>query len=486
MDKFLAIDQGTTSSRAIIFNSDLENVKQSQKEYNLSYPNDGWVEADADEILRTVKETVGDVLSETLENITACGLTNQRETTIVWSKETGKPIYPAIIWQDRRTSDLCNALKRDGHEAMVQEKTGLVIDSYFSATKLKWILDNVPNAREQAVSGKLLFGTVDSFLIYNLTSERNHLTDVTNASRTMLFNIHEMSWDKELLKLFDIPLSMMPEVKSCDGDFGSLNINGKTIKINGVIGDQQAALVGQNCFNSGDMKSTYGTGCFLMVNTKDKPLKVEQGLLTTVAYKLNNEVNYALEGSIYSCGNIIQWLRDKMQFFENAKDSELLLDSKGNSNNVHFLPAFNGLGAPYWNSDVRAGFYGMTQNTSKKDLVTAAFKSICYQTKDIISILKINELEINNLLVDGGMTSNLTFCQILSDSINVNVLKPSNIESTALGACIAAQIGNGISMDSLNTKLDKEFIPNNEIVNLANDDYLKWKEYLELSIANPI
>ena len=486
MDKFLAIDQGTTSSRAIIFNSDLENVKQSQKEYNLSYPNDGWVEADADEILRTVKETVGDVLSETSENITACGLTNQRETTIVWSKETGKPIYPAIIWQDRRASDLCNALKRDGHEAMVQEKTGLVIDSYFSATKLKWILDNVPNAREQAVSGKLLFGTVDSFLIYNLTSERNHLTDVTNASRTMLFNIHEMSWDKELLKLFDIPLSMMPEVKSCDGDFGSLNINGKTIKINGVIGDQQAALVGQNCFNSGDMKSTYGTGCFLMVNTKGKPLKVEEGLLTTVAYKLNNEVNYALEGSIYSCGNIIQWLRDKIQFFENAKDSELFLDSKGNSNNVHFLPAFNGLGAPYWNSDVRAGFYGMTQNTSKKDLVTAAFKSICYQTKDIISILKINELEINSLLVDGGMTSNLTFCQILSDSINVNVLKPSNIESTALGACIAAQIGNGISMDSLNTKLDKEFIPNNEIVNLANDDYLKWKEYIELSITNPI
>jgi glycerol kinase len=485
MDKFLAIDQGTTSSRAIIFNSDLENVKQSQKEYNLSYPNDGWVEADADEILRTVKETVGDVLSETSENITACGLTNQRETTIVWSKETGEPIYPAIIWQDRRTSDLCNALKRDGHEAMVQEKTGLVIDSYFSATKLKWILDNVPNAREQAVSGKLLFGTVDSFLIYNLTSERNHLTDVTNASRTMLFNIHEMSWDKELLKLFDIPLSMMPEVKSCDEDFGSLNINGKTIKINGVIGDQQAALVGQNCFNSGDMKSTYGTGCFLMVNTKDKALKVEEGLLTTVAYKLNNEVNYALEGSIYSCGNIIQWLRDKMQFFENAKDSELLLDSKGNSNNVHFLPAFNGLGAPYWNSDVRAGFYGMTQNTSKKDLVTAAFKSICYQTKDIISILKINELEINSLLVDGGMTSNLTFCQILSDSINVKVLKPSNIESTASGACITAQIGNGISMDSLNTKLDKEFIPNNEIVNLANDDYLKWKEYIELSITNP-
>ena len=486
MNKFLAIDQGTTSSRAIIFNSDLENVKQSQKEYNLSYPNDGWVEADANEILRTVKETVEDVLSETSDNITSCGLTNQRETTIVWSKETGAPIYPAIIWQDRRTSDLCNALKRDGHEAMVQEKTGLVIDSYFSATKLKWILDNVPNAREQAVSGKLLFGTVDSFLVYNLTTERNHLTDVTNASRTMLFNIHEMSWDKELLKLFDIPLSMMPEVKSCDGDFGSFSIDGKTIQINGVIGDQQAALVGQNCFNSGDMKSTYGTGCFLMVNTKDKALKVEEGLLTTVAYKLNNEVNYALEGSIYSCGNIIQWLRDKMQFFENAKDSELFLDSKGISNNVHFLPAFNGLGAPYWNSDVRAGFYGMTQNTSKKDLVTAAFKSICYQTKDIISILKINELEINNLLVDGGMTSNLTFCQILSDSINVNVLKPSNIESTALGACIAAQIGNGISMDSLNTKLDKEFIPNNEIVNLANDDYLTWKEYLELSIANPI
>ena len=308
MSNFLAIDQGTTSSRAIVFNSQLNAITDSQEEYSLSYPNDGWVEADPADILKTVQNTVSDVLKK--ENaITACGITNQRESTVVWSRETDEPIYPAIIWQDRRTHEFCKKLKDSGHEKMVREKTGLVIDPYFSATKIKWILDNVTGARELANNGKLMFGTIDCYLIYKLTKEKEHYTDVTNASRTMLFNINEMKWDKDLLDLFDIPISMMPSVQSCDANFGTLAVDNTNISIKGVIGDQQAALVGQNCFTYGDMKSTYGTGCFLMVNTKENIITLDEGLLTTVGYQLNNDISYAIEGSIYSCGNIIQWLR---------------------------------------------------------------------------------------------------------------------------------------------------------------------------------
>ena len=337
MTKFLAIDQGTTSSRAIVFSSEQKLITDSQKEYSLSYPHDGWVEANPVDILNTVNETINNVLNKTSETISSCGITNQRETTVIWSSNTGEAIYPAIIWQDRRTHNLCNELKSKGYEKMVREKTGLVIDPYFSATKIKWILDNVEGARKKAESGELMFGTIDSFLLYNLTKEKVHLTDVTNASRTMLFNINTMDWDKDLLKLFDIPDSILPEVKPCDGEFGTLVTEGKEIKINGVIGDQQSALVGQTCFKSGDMKSTYGTGCFLMVNTKKDIIKLDEGLLTTVGYQLNNEVNYAIEGSIYSCGNIIQWLRDKMEFFQHASMSEEYLNNNGSSNNVHFL-----------------------------------------------------------------------------------------------------------------------------------------------------
>ncbi|NCX34166.1 MAG: glycerol kinase GlpK, partial [Proteobacteria bacterium] len=406
MTKFLAIDQGTTSSRAIVFSSEQKLITDSQQEYSLSYPHDGWVEANPVDILNTVNETINNVLNKTPEAISSCGITNQRETTVIWSSKTGEAIYPAIIWQDRRTHNLCNELKSKGYEKMVREKTGLVIDPYFSATKIKWILDNVEGARKKAESGELMFGTIDSFLLYNLTKEKVHLTDVTNASRTMLFNINTMDWDKDLLKLFDIPDSILPEVKPCDGEFGTLVTEGKEIKINGVIGDQQSALVGQTCFKSGDMKSTYGTGCFLMVNTKKDIIKLDEGLLTTVGYQLNNEVNYAIEGSIYSCGNIIQWLRDKMEFFQHASMSEEYLNNNGSSNNVHFLPAFNGLGAPYWNSEVRGGFYGITQDSSKADMITAAFKSICYQTRDITELLQQNNIEINSLLIDGGMTAN--------------------------------------------------------------------------------
>ena len=347
MKNYLSIDQGTTSSRAIIFNSELEAIVDSQIEYDLAYPKDGWVELDPGDIVKSVEKTVSNVL-KTENNIKACGITNQRETTIVWSKKTGKPIYPGIVWQDRRTNDFCDKLKLDGHEELVSEKTGLLLDPYFSATKIKWILENVDGARSLAENGDLLFGTVDTYIIYMLSKEKNHFTDVTNASRTLLFNINTMDWDNELLKLFDIPKSMMPEVLSCDDNFGTLCIDGNEIIIKGVIGDQQAALVGQDCFNQGDMKSTYGTGCFLMVNTENNPVSISEGLLTTVAYKLNGEVHYALEGSIYSCGNIIKWLRDKMKFFNSANESEKFLSKSGNSNNVLFLPAFNGLGAPFW------------------------------------------------------------------------------------------------------------------------------------------
>jgi glycerol kinase len=483
MSNFLAIDQGTTSSRAIVFNSLLNAVVDSQKEYKLSYPHDGWVEADPADILNTVKETVSNVLAND-NSITACGITNQRESTVVWSKETGESIYPVIIWQDRRTHQLCKELKDSGHEKMVRDKTGLVIDPYFSATKIKWILDNVIGARDLANDGKLMFGTIDSFLIYSLTKEKGHFTDVTNASRTMLFNINTMEWDSDLLNLFNIPLSMMPDVQPCDGHFGILDIANKNININGVIGDQQAALVGQNCFSYGDIKSTYGTGCFLMVNTKEKIITLDEGLLTTVGYQFNKEINYAIEGSIYSCGNIIQWLRDKLKFFENAKDSESFLNKNGNSKNVHFLPAFNGLGAPYWNSDIRGGFYGITQDCDNTDLVTAAFKSICYQTRDITELLNKNNIKINSLFIDGGMTANKTFCQLLSNALQANIAKPANIESTALGACVVSQIAEGLSIKDINLKLEDMHEPDTSSKEFYIKDYLSWKDYLNRTISN--
>ena len=484
MNNFLAIDQGTTSSRAIIFSPNHEPIRDSQKEYALSYPNDGWVEAEPSDILKTVKETLENVIQQSSEIISSCGITNQRETTIVWSIETGEPIYPAIVWQDRRTHELCKTLKDNGHEAMVRAKTGLVIDPYFSATKIKWILDNVDGARKDAEAGKLRFGTVDSFLVNKLSKERLHLTDVTNASRTMLFNINSMQWDEDLLNLFDIPKSMLPEVRSCDSDYGTLNIDGKNIAIKGVIGDQQSALVGQRCFNHGDMKSTYGTGCFLMVNTKEKLISLDEGLLTTIGYKLNNEINYAIEGSIYSCGNIIQWLRDKMGFFKDASMSEQFLNKTGFSNNIQFLPAFNGLAAPYWNSDVRGGFYGITQDASKNDMITAAFKSICYQTRDITELLIQNNIKINSLYIDGGMTANKTFCQLLSDSLMVNILKPANIESTALGACIVAQISQGMNLEDIKSIIEDKYEPQDNLKDFLETDYRLWRNYIEKTISN--
>jgi len=477
MKKYLSIDQGTSSSRAIIFDANLNLINDSQEEYDLAYPNDGWVELNPNDVLETVRDTVVNVLSEG-QTIEACGITNQRETTIVWSKETGDPIYPAIVWQDRRTNEFCNELKSKGFEKKVKEKTGLVLDPYFSATKIKWILDNVDGAKDMANKGDLLFGTIDTYLIYKLTNEENHLTDVTNASRTLLFNIKTMQWDDELLELFDIPKSMLPEVLGCDGDFGTLSLGTANIPIRGVIGDQQAALVGQGCFKNGDMKSTYGTGCFLMVNTENKHYEIDEGLLTTVAYKLGDEVHYAIEGSIYSCGNIIQWLRDKMEFFANSKDSEKFLNPNGNTNNVLFLPAFNGLGAPFWNSEVRGGFYGITQDSSINDMVTAAFQSITFQTKEITTILENYDIEINKLLVDGGMVNNNTFCQVLSDTLGKDIIQPSNVESTAIGACKVAMIGSGEDLSNITDDSPSIYKPNLELIKVYEDNHAKWKGYL--------
>ena len=483
MKNFLSIDQGTTSSRSIIFDTNLNLVIDAQEEYDLNYPEDGWVELDPKKILETVTNTVNKVVSDNI-SIEACGITNQRETTIVWSKSTGEAIYPGIVWQDRRTHEYCAQLKSNGHESIVKEKTGLLLDPYFSATKIKWILDNVDGARERANKGELLFGTVDSYLVYMLSKEKNHFTDVTNASRTLLFNIKNMALGEELLDLFEIPKNMMPKVLGCDGNFGNLEINDNEIPIRGVIGDQQSALVGQSCFNNGDMKSTYGTGCFLMVNTEDKPVNIDEGLLTTVAYQLNNKVHYAIEGSIYSSGNIIKWLRDKMKFFESANQSEKYLNKEGNSNNVLFLPAFNGLGAPYWNSDVRGGFYGITQDTSVEDMVTAAFHSISFQTREITSILQKYDIKISNLSVDGGMVQNNSFCQLLADTLNKEVLQPKNVESTAIGACKVCMLASGLDIDNLNKDDASAFKPNIDLTQTYTNAFNDWKSYVEKSIKS--
>ena len=483
MKNYLSIDQGTTSSRAIVFNSNLELVRDSQKEYDLSFPSDGWVELDPLDVIETVKETITKVLNAN-EQIEACGITNQRETTIVWSKTTCKPIYPAIVWQDRRTYGLCDKLKLEGYEDFVSKKTGLLLDPYFSATKIKWILDNVDGARSLAEEGDLLFGTVDTFLIYMLSKEKNHFTDVTNASRTLLFNIMTMDWDDELLELFNIPKSMMPKVLACDDNFGTLSFNQHNIPIRGVIGDQQAALVGQDCFYEGDMKSTYGTGCFLMVNTEENPVTVKEGLLTTIAYELEGKVHYAIEGSIYSCGNIIKWLRDKMKFFNSASESEHFLDKAGNSNNVTFLPAFNGLGAPFWDSDIRGGFYGITQDTTINDMTTASFLSITFQTKEIALILEKYNIEISKLLVDGGMVQNKTFCQLLADTLQKEIVKPTNVESTAVGACKVAMIGSGKTINKISSSNLISFKPNKSLKDQFLINYKSWKEYISNSLRN--
>ena len=479
MKYILAIDQGTTSSRAIVFDEDQKIISESQREYELQYPNNGWVEADPDEILKSVEETINNVLDGLPHEIAACGITNQRETVVVWDKSSGKPIYPAIIWQDRRTSDLCNKLKdKDNLENEIREKTGLLLDPYFSASKIQWILDNVENAREKAISGELCFGTIETYLIWNLTEEKNHKTDATNASRTMLMNLKTTQWDESLLKIFNIPKIILPEICSCDDTFGSIKAHGMKFPITGVIGDQQSALFGQNCFEFGEMKSTYGTGCFLMVNTKEQIHKSEARLLSTVGCMLGNKTTYALEGSIFSAGTSIQWLRDEMEFFTDASESEGLIDEHFDSKGINFIPAFTGLGAPHWNSEIRGSIHGIQRDSSRKDIITAVFKAIAFQTLEILDALEKDGVSVSSLKVDGGMVQNKRFLQLLSNILSTDIKKPDQIESTAVGAFKIALLGSGIKnideIKKIGTYDETKAVPSIEL----NNDYQTWKAYL--------
>ena len=480
MPTLIAIDQGTTSTRTVAFDADLNIIHSKQKEYPLIYPNDGWVEIEPEELMNSVYSTIDPVL-DACSDVSALGITNQRETTLVWDSDSGKPIYNAIVWQDRRTAEQCMQLKKDGYEETIKNATGLLLDPYFSATKISWILNNVDGARHRADAGKLRFGTVDTYLLWQLTNGNVYKTDVTNASRTNLYNIHTKEWDSELLKIFNIPKSMLPEVFPSESHYGSFDRGNKTIKITGIIGDQQGALVGQRCFQPGQMKATFGTGCFIMVNSGSEYLQSTSGLLNTLGYGLSGSVPYALEGSIFSAGTIIQWLRDNLEFFSDSAESINLLDERGESNGVLFIPGFTGIGAPHWNAEIRASFYGITRDTTKTDMVTAAFKSLIYQVMDIKEALSIDGIEIKNLSIDGGMAANSSFCQLLSDFLGQEVQVPPSLESTAIGAAIAAGIGAHLfSIEKLQTQQSNDatiYRPREKV--FIENDLIEWRKFLK-------
>lgn len=443
----LSIDQGTTSSRAIVFAPNGQQIANAQQEFTQYYPANGWVEHDVEEIWSSTLDSCKTVLAQSKQkgiDVACIGITNQRETTIVWNKETGKAIHPAIVWQDRRTAQYCESIK--ANEAMVSAKTGLLLDPYFSASKIKWILDEVEGARNLANKGKLAFGTVDSFLIWRLTNGKSHVTDATNASRTNLFNIHTQQWDEALLSLFNIPRSMLPEVLDSAADFGiaEAGILGKPYPITGVAGDQQAALVGQSCFAAGDLKSTYGTGCFALLNTGDKPVMSKHKLLTTVAYRLNGKTTYALEGAIFTAGANIQWLRDGIGVLQHAKQSQVLAESLDYEHGVFLVPGFAGLGAPHWDPNARASLFGMTRGTGPAHFARAALEAVCYQTHELQMAMKNDGMPSTNVWVDGGMVANDWLCQFLSDILQVEVQRPKIMESTALGAAFLAGLQFGI------------------------------------------
>ena len=480
MALLIAIDQGTTSTRTVAFDRELNVILSKQKEYSLIYPKDGWVEIEPNELIASVYETLDPVL-DACKDVTALGITNQRETTLVWDASTGKPIYNAIVWQDRRTAKKCLSLKNDGHEEIIKNKTGLLLDPYFSATKIQWILDNVSGAKQKANNGELRFGTVDTYLLWQLSGGKIYKTDVTNASRTSLFNIHSRVWDQELLDIFNIPSTMLPDVYPSDADFGEITRKNKKFNISGLIGDQQSALVGQRCFELGQMKATFGTGCFLMVNTGDEYHPSTSGLLNTIGYGISDDTPFALEGSIFSAGTIIQWLRDEMKFFSDSAKSINFLNSTGDSRGISFIPGFTGVGAPHWNSEIRAAFYGITRDTSQQDITTAAFNALIYQVIDIRDALKKDGIEIKNLSIDGGMASNSMFCQLLSDYLYQEVIVPSSLESTAVGAAITAGLGaNLFSIDELKRgdKNSTTYKPRQGIFD--SDDLSKWRKFLSV------
>ncbi|EHJ91533.1 glycerol kinase GlpK [Vreelandella boliviensis] len=445
----LAIDQGTTSSRAILFDRQGQVAAVAQQEFAQHFPHDGWIEHNPEDIWNTVVATCRDVMHNaeiTADQIAGIGITNQRETTILWDRKTAKPLYNAIVWQDRRTSDVCQSLRDKGHTDVVQAKTGLLIDPYFSATKLAWILDNVEGARERAEQGELAFGTVDSFLIWRLTGGQQHVTDATNASRTALFNIHTQEWDEELLTLFNIPANLMPEVKDSSDDFGTTEAHwlGAALPIAGVAGDQQAALVGQACFQPGMGKSTYGTGCFMIVNTGETPSLSRNRLLTTIGYRLNGKPTYAMEGSIFVAGATVQWLRDGLNLFADASDTEALAQETRSGHSVYLVPAFTGLGAPHWDPKARGAIFGLTRDTGIAEIVAAGLQAVCYQTRDLQHCMNDDmEASPGTLRVDGGMVKNSWLMQFLADMLGVQVDRPTILETTALGAAYLAGLRLG-------------------------------------------
>ncbi len=464
----ISIDQGTTSSRAILFDSGGRSVFSSQLEFTQYFPKDGWVEHDLEEIWSTTISVVQDVLKFAEENskeIAAIGITNQRETTVVWDKATGNPVYNAIVWQDRRTAAYCESLRKQGKEQLVVDKTGLLLDPYFSGTKLNWILENVEGVRSRAEQGELAFGTIDSFLIWRLTGGISHVTDATNASRTLMFNIHQQSWDDELLELFSIPASMLPDVLDCAADFGHSDqaVIGAEIPIAGVAGDQQAALIGQACFEPGMIKSTYGTGCFMVLNTGTWALSSKNKLLTTVGYRLDGKTTYALEGSIFVAGAAVQWLRDGIGIIDSAATTESLASSLDSNNGVYIVPAFTGLGAPHWDPDARGAIFGITRDTGPAEFVRATLESICYQTLDLLEAKRRDGVQATKLRVDGGMVANDWFCGFLADVLNITVERPEFTETTALGAAFLAGLQVGIfdSLDDIKDvwKVDQSFEP---------------------------
>lgn len=479
MQKYIiSFDQGTTSSRAIIFNQSGDIISLAQKEFTQIFPKPGWVEHDPMEILATQISVAAEAVVNaglSANQIQAIGITNQRETTVVWDKNTGEPVYKAIVWQDRRTSGFCDDLKQQGFVPKIQEKTGLIIDAYFSATKIKWILDNVPEARQKAEAGSLAFGTIDSWLVWKLTGGRTHITDVTNASRTMLFNIHTLTWDDELLQLFDIPKSMLPDVKSSSEIFGhtAATLFAANIPIAGIAGDQQAALFGQMCTEVGMVKNTYGTGCFMLMNIGEKPILSKHNLVTTIAWKINGKVQYALEGSIFIAGAVVQWLRDGLGIILKSNDVEGLAKKVTDTGGVYLVPAFAGLGAPHWNQDARGTIVGITRGTTKAHLARAALEGIAFQTMDVLKAMEADSgISIQELRVDGGATSNNLLMQFQADILKTTVIRPEVTEVTALGAAYLAGLATGFwsSIEDIRGqwKINKSFNP----VELPNHEEL--------------
>ncbi len=464
----LSIDQGTTSTRSILFDLKGKPVFVSQKEFKQYYPKDGWVEHNPEEIWVTTKKVIKEIINKNKKikgNILTIGITNQRETTLLWDSKTGKCIYNAIVWQDRRTTNLCNKLKKKGLENLIKSRTGLLLDPYFSATKIKWIIKNIQSAKKLLKKNRLLFGTIDTYLIWKLTKGKIHATDSTNASRTMLFNIKKNCWDKKILKLLKIPESILPNVKNSADNFGftDKSITKKSYPINGVIGDQQAATVGQSCFQKGSTKITFGTGAFIIMNTGNKKINSKNKLLSTICYRINNRTTFALEGSIFIAGASVQWLRDKLKIIKSAKITEKISKKQINNNNVYLVPAFTGLGAPYWKPNVRGILTGLTRDTGRNEIIRATLESVAYQTSDLLNAMKKDGLKPSVIKVDGGMANNYWFIQFLTDILNIKALKPKVYETTSLGAAVMAGYYIGVykSLSDItrNWKFDKKFVP---------------------------